>query len=91
MALRIRLQRRGKTHNPFYRLVVTSQERGVNADYIESLGHWEPESEDEDALVVDRDRALHWLETGAQPSDTAENLLSDLGILEELEEQRAGA
>ncbi len=91
MSLRIRLQRRGKKKQPFYRVVVTSRERGTNADYIESLGFYNPQAEGEDEEVrLDEDRALHWLRTGAEPSDSVHDLLSDEGILETLEERSAG-
>jgi small subunit ribosomal protein S16 len=70
--VRIRLKRTGQRNRPFYRIVVTEQSRARDGKYIESLGHYNPRDKD---LVVDLERANHWLSKGAQPSDTAGRLL----------------
>jgi len=70
--VRIRLKRIGQRNRPFYRIVVTESQRARDGKYIESLGHYNPRDK---ALVVDQERADHWLSKGAQPSATAGRLL----------------
>jgi small subunit ribosomal protein S16 len=70
--VRIRLKRTGQRNRPFYRIVVTEQSRARDGKYIEALGHYNPRDK---KLVVDLERAKHWLAKGAQPSDTAGALL----------------
>lgn len=89
MSAKIRLQRKGRKKQPEFQVVVTSSEAGASAGYIEKLGNYHPEADDE--LTIDEDRAIHWLETGAQPSDTVHNLFSEEGLLEELEEKESAS
>jgi len=70
--VRIRLKRIGQRNRPSYRIVVTEKSRARDGKYIESLGHYNPRDK---ALVIDMERANHWLSKGAQPSDTAGRLL----------------
>ena len=70
--VRIRLKRTGQRNRPFYRIVVTEQSRARDGKYIEALGHYNPRDK---KLVVDLERAKHWISKGAQPSDTAGALL----------------
>jgi small subunit ribosomal protein S16 len=70
--VRIRLKRIGQRNRPHYRIVVTESQRARDGKYIESLGHYNPRDK---ALVVDKERADHWLSKGAQPSATAGRLI----------------
>ena len=70
--VRIRLKRIGQRNRPSYRIVVTEKSRAREGKYIESLGHYNPRDK---ALVIDLERANHWLSKGAQPSDTAGRLI----------------
>jgi small subunit ribosomal protein S16 len=70
--VKIRLKRIGQRNRPYYRIVVTESQRSRDGKYIESLGHYNPRDK---ALVVDQERADHWLSKGAQPSATAGRLL----------------
>ena len=70
--VRIRLKRIGQRNRPHYRIVVTESQRARDGKYIESLGHYNPRDK---ALVVDKERAEHWLSKGAQPSATAARLI----------------
>ena len=70
--VRIRLKRIGQRNRPYYRIVVTEKSRARDGKYIEALGHYNPRDKQ---LVVDVERANHWLSKGAQPSDTAGRLL----------------
>jgi small subunit ribosomal protein S16 len=80
MPTRIRLQRKGKKGRPFYHLVVADQRSPRDGKYIERIGAYDPNRNP--ALVeVDRDKALDWLQKGAQPSDTARAILSYTGVV----------
>jgi small subunit ribosomal protein S16 len=79
--LRIRLTRVGKKNNPAFRVVVADHKKAVKRKFIEILGHYNPTMEPKE-LVVNKERVLYWISQGAQASDTMNNLLVDLGILD---------
>jgi small subunit ribosomal protein S16 len=80
MPTRIRLQRKGKKGKPFYHLVVADQRSPRDGKYIERIGAYDPNRNP--ALVeVDQDKAVAWLQQGAQPSDTARAILSYTGVV----------
>ena len=78
--LKIRLTRVGKKNSPSYRVVVADQKKAVKRKFIEILGHYNPTTKPKQ-LVVNKEKALAWISKGAQPSETVNNLLCDLGIL----------
>lgn len=78
--LRIRLTRIGKKNSPAYRVVVADHRRAVKRKFIEILGHYNPTTNPKE-LVIDKEKSLRWISQGAQPSDTVNNLMCDLGIL----------
>ena len=74
--IKIRLQRHGARHAPFYRMVVTPSETRRDGRYIEVLGTYNPQSSArERELDLKLDRIDHWLDVGAQPTDTAKSLI----------------
>ena len=74
--IKIRLQRHGARHAPFYRMVVTPSETRRDGRYIEVLGTYNPQSSArERELDLKLDRIDHWLDVGAQPTDTARSLI----------------
>ena len=79
MATRIRLQRHGKKNQPFYHIVVADGRAPRDGRYIERLGSYNPLTNPAD-VKIDFDRALYWVEVGAQPSDTAKALLRHEGV-----------
>lgn len=81
MAVRIRLRRIGKKKQPQYRLVVAESAGPRDGRFIESIGQYNPRR-DPAAISVDEERALHWLQHGAQPSDTARSILAKVGVWE---------
>ena len=89
MAVRIRLQRHGRKKRPFYRLVAADARAQRDGRFLERLGHYDPLT-DPAEVVIDEDRVLKWLKRGAQPSDTAKNLLSRAGIWERFTAERLG-
>ena len=79
MGVRIRLARHGKKKAPFYRLVVTDSRSPRNGRFIEILGTYNPLT-DPAEVKLDAERAAHWIEHGALPSQTARDLLRKAGV-----------
>ena len=89
MAVRIRLQRHGKKRRPFYRLVAVDSRSQRDGRFIERIGHYDPMT-DPANIVIDAEKALKWLRTGAQPSDTAKDLMSKVGVWEQFINEKQG-
>ncbi len=85
--VKIRLTRMGKRGQPFYRIIVVDSRKARDGAYIESLGYYNPMKKPYE-LTVSNERALYWLEHGAQPTDTVRSLLSKKGIMKELHERK---
>jgi small subunit ribosomal protein S16 len=79
MAVRIRLRRVGSRKNPVWRVVVADKRSPRDGRTIETIGHYNPQTEPS-TIVLNEDRARHWLEHGAQPSRTVAQLLRTKGI-----------
>lgn len=78
MAVRIRLKRMGKTHAPFYRVVVVDQRKKRDGRVIEEIGTYDP-TRQPSHIKIKGDRAQYWLSVGAQPSNTVFKLLKLTG------------
>lgn len=70
----IRLTRKGRTHLPFYRIVVADSRRARDGRFIEVLGHYNP-VEKPAAISVDVTKYDEWIAKGAKPSDTVASLV----------------
>ena len=81
MATAIRLRRGGRTHNPYYRIVVIDSRHRDRGPEIENIGVYHPCARPEPISEVDVHKALAWLKKGAQPSDTAKSVLRKLGVM----------
>lgn len=79
MALKIRLRRMGRKKAPSYRIVVAESSMPRDGRFVASIGHYNPRT-DPLTLVVDRDKALFWLDQGALPTDTTRSLLKRAGV-----------
>ncbi len=79
--LRIRLSRVGKKKQPAYRIVVADSRSPRDGAFLKIIGHYNPLT-DPVTLVVKEEEAVHWLEKGARPSETAAKLLTRIGVLE---------
>ncbi len=79
--VKIRLRRVGAKKKPSYRLVVADSRSPRDGAFIEIIGHFNPLT-DPETLVVNEEKALHWLSQGAQPTVTAARLLTKAGIVE---------
>lgn len=72
--VKIRLMRVGKKKQPSYRVVVADSRSPRDGRIIEAIGHYQPR-QDPSVIEIDNDRAVYWLQRGAQPSDQVRNLL----------------
>ncbi len=88
MAVKIRLRRMGTKQTPFYRLVVADSRAARDGRFLESLGTYDP-LKHPIGFTIDADKALRWLQRGAQPTDTVRQLLSKAGVLRRFAELRA--
>lgn len=78
MATKIRLTRLGKKKQPTYRVVVMDSRKPRDGKYIEQLGIYDPR-QNPSLIKIDNERALYWLNTGAQPTERAQKLLEISG------------
>jgi small subunit ribosomal protein S16 len=72
--LAIRLRRAGSKKRPFFRVVVTDSRAARDSSFVEVLGHYNPRTNPE-TLKLNRERLVHWLKSGAVPSDTVRTLV----------------
>jgi small subunit ribosomal protein S16 len=79
MAVRMRLTRVGSKKNPIWRIVVADRRSPRDGRTIETIGSYNPRTEPS-TIVVDTERAQHWLDHGALPTDTVARLLRAQGI-----------
>jgi small subunit ribosomal protein S16 len=85
--VKIRLKRLGATKRPFYRVVVADSRSPRDGRFIEQIGKYHP-MEDPSFIEIDGDRALYWLNEGAQPTEQVRNLLRIQGVWERFESGR---
>ena len=84
MAVSIRLSRGGSKKRPYYRIVVADARASRDGKFIEKIGTYNPllGKDDEKRVVLDGERAKHWLSVGAQPTDRVARFLDVAGIRE---------
>lgn len=87
MAVRIRLRRMGAHKAPFYRVVVSDSRSPRDGRFIEEIGYYNPLAEPS-VVQIDEEKALKWLQNGAQATDTVRSLLSKAGVLKKFHESR---
>lgn len=80
MATKIRLQRFGKKGKPFYHVVVADARAPRDGKFIERLGSYNPNTNPA-TIEINFEKALDWVNKGAQPTDTCRAILSYKGIL----------
>jgi small subunit ribosomal protein S16 len=80
MPTKIRLQRKGKKGQPFYHIVIADGRAPRDGKFIERIGTYNPLTKPAD-INMDFDRALYWLQTGAQPTDTVRAIFAYSGVL----------
>jgi small subunit ribosomal protein S16 len=80
MPAKIRLQRHGKKANAFFHIVIADGRAPRDGKFIEKIGTYNPTTNPA-TILIDSDKALAWLNKGAQPSDTCRAILSYKGIM----------
>lgn len=81
MALKIRLTRLGDKKAPFYRVVVADSKSPRDGKFVEIIGTYNPLTNPAE-IKIDNEKATKWLQNGAQPTDTAKELLVKSGVIE---------
>jgi small subunit ribosomal protein S16 len=84
MAVSIRLARGGSKKRPYYKIVVADARSPRDGSFIERIGSYNPLLAKDDAkrVVLDGERAKHWLSVGAQPTDRVARFLDAAGVRE---------
>ena len=83
MATKIRLARAGAKKRPFYQIVVADGRSRRDGSFIENVGTYDP-TKNPAAVKLNEEKALAWLQKGAQPTDTVRQLLKNAGILDRM-------
>lgn len=79
MAVKIRLQRKGKKKKPFYHIVIADARAPRDGRFIEKIGTYNPLTQPA-TIELDNDKAFEWLQKGAQPTDTVRAMLRFKGV-----------
>jgi len=87
--VKIRLRRVGAKKQPSYRVVVADSRSPRDGRFIEIIGFYNPRTEPE-TVEIKEDRALYWLNVGAQPSEAVARLLKQKGTMARLERLKQG-
>jgi small subunit ribosomal protein S16 len=80
MPAKIRLQRHGKKGSAFYQIVIADGRAPRDGKFIEKIGSYNPTTNPA-TIILDTDKALTWLNNGAQPTDTCRSILSFKGVM----------
>ena len=80
MPVKIRLQRHGKKGKPFYHIVIADSRAPRDGKFIEKIGTYNPTTNPA-TVDVNTDKAVSWLQNGAQPTDTCRTILSHKGVM----------
>lgn len=80
MAVKLRLQRKGRKKRPFYHIVAADARAPRDGRFIEKLGTYNPMTSPA-TIDLDNDRAFYWLMTGAQPTDTVRSIFRFKGLM----------
>jgi small subunit ribosomal protein S16 len=80
LAVKLRLRRMGKKKQPIYKVVAADSRSPRDGKFIEAIGLYNPLT-DPHTIDIKEDRALYWLNVGAQPTDTVKSLLKQKGII----------
>lgn len=90
MAVKLRLKRMGAKKAPRYRIVAADSRFPRDGREIETIGTFNPTTEPE-TVTVDVEKAMKWLNNGAQPSDTVRDILSRQGIMKQFHDAKVAA
>ncbi len=87
MSLKIRLARGGAKKRPYYRIVIADTRSPRDGRFIEKIGSFNPllPKDRDDRVVLDVERAKHWLSVGALPTDRVARFLDDAGVVKRVQ------
>ncbi len=77
--VKIRLTRLGAHKRPFYRVIVADSRARRDGPFIEIIGTYDPLKEPSE-VKIDLEKAKHWLQNGAQPTDKVKKLMQRAGL-----------
>lgn len=80
MAVRIRLKRQGRKQRPYYHIVVADARSPRDGRFIERIGNYDPNTQPA-TIEINVDKAVNWLQNGAEATDTVRAILSYKGVL----------
>lgn len=80
MPTKIRLQRKGKKGRPFYHIVIADGRAPRDGRLVEKIGTYDPMTNPA-SIELNFEKALHWVQVGAQPTDTTRAILSYKGVM----------
>lgn len=83
MAVKIRLRRMGAKKAPFYRVIVADSRSPRDGRFIDEIGYYNPTTEPA-TIKIDEEKAVKWVNNGAQPTDIVKKLFTRTGINEKL-------
>lgn len=87
--VKLRLKRMGKKGRPFYRIVAADSRSPRDGRFIEEIGTYDP-MKSENQVTLDSEAAMRWMKNGAQPTDTVRSILSKVGVLKTLHDEKFG-
>ncbi|MGE5463316.1 MAG: 30S ribosomal protein S16 [Syntrophothermus sp.] len=87
--VRIRLRRIGLKGQPTYRIVATDKESPRDGRFLEILGFYNPRTQPA-TIHIKEDRAYHWMKSGAQPTESVEQVFKSAGVLDRFERFKKG-
>lgn len=76
MAVRIRLTRKGRKKQPFYRIVVANSEAPRDGKFLDIVGTYNP-MENPAVVLIDNEKLQGWIAKGALPTETVANLIKN--------------
>ena len=79
MAVKIRLRRMGAKKAPFYRIVVADSRAPRDGRFIEEIGYYNPLTEPAE-VKINEEKAIKWVQNGAQPTDVVKRLFAQAGL-----------
>lgn len=80
MAVKLRLQRHGKKGKPFFHIVAADSRSPRDGKFIERVGSYNPNTNPA-TVQLDNEKAIQWLQNGAQPTNTVRAMLGYTGVL----------
>lgn len=83
--VKIRLRRMGAKKRPFYRVVVADARSPRDGKFLEEIGYYDP-TKSPAVVKIDEEKAIKWIQNGAQPTETARSLLRQTGVLKKIHE-----